>query len=152
MAKGLPGLETDALAAYHFAVEIDGVEIAQFSELSGISSEIDVIDHKEQTPAGKPVNHKVPGFNKTPTITLKRAKNSSTALWDWHQKVRDGNIGGARVNGSIILHDYAGAEVGRYNFQAAWPSKVSMGSLKAGSNEILMEECTIVCEHLERVK
>ena len=150
--KGIPGLETDALASYHFAVEIDGIEIAQFSELSGITSEIDVIDHKEQTVTGKPVLHKVPGATKTPTITLKRAKNSSTDIWDWHQKVRDGKIGDARKNGSIILHDYAGAEVGRYNFHAAWPSKVSMGSLKAGSNEILMEECTFVCEHLERIK
>ncbi|TMG39112.1 MAG: phage tail protein [Chloroflexi bacterium] len=152
MAKGLPGLETDALAAYHFAIEIDGVEIAQFTELSGITSEIDVIDHKEVTALGKPVLHKVPGNHKAPTITLKRAKNASTDLWDWHQKVKDGKLSDARKSGSIVLHDYTGAEVGRYNFTAAWPSKMGIGTLKAGSNDILMEECTFVCEHIERVK
>ena len=37
----------------HFAVEIDGVAIAQFSEVSGITSELDVIELKENTPDGK---------------------------------------------------------------------------------------------------
>jgi len=41
--------------------------------------------------------------------------------------------------------------VARYNFLNAWPSKITMGTLKAGSNEMLMEECSIVCEDLERV-
>ena len=44
MPLGLPSLPNDALASYHFSVEIDSTEIAQFSELSGITSEIDVID------------------------------------------------------------------------------------------------------------
>ena len=35
MAAGLPSLPNDAIASYHFAVEIDGVEIAQFTEVSG---------------------------------------------------------------------------------------------------------------------
>ena len=43
MAKGLPNLPTDALASYTFAIEIDRTEIAQFSEVSGLASEVDVI-------------------------------------------------------------------------------------------------------------
>ena len=41
MPAGLPSMPSDAIASYHFSVEIDGVELAQFSELSGITSEID---------------------------------------------------------------------------------------------------------------
>ena len=44
MPLGLPSMPNDALASYHFSIEIDHTEIAQFSELSGITSEIDVID------------------------------------------------------------------------------------------------------------
>ena len=44
-----------------------------------------------------------------------------------------------------------GSEVARYNFENAWVSKVSMGTLKAGSNEVLMEEVSIVTEALNRV-
>ena len=53
MASGLPSMPNDAIASYHFAVEIDGVEIAQFAEISGITSEMDVIEFSEVTPDGK---------------------------------------------------------------------------------------------------
>jgi phage tail-like protein len=151
MASGLPSLPNDAIASYHFAVEIDGVEIAQFSELSGITSEIDVIELKENMKNGKPMIKKLPGARKPPTITLKRAKNSSKALWDWHYAMYQGKVATARKNGSIILNDYEGGEITRYNFTNGWVSKVTMGTLKAGSNEVLMEEISIVCEELERV-
>jgi phage tail-like protein len=151
MPSGLPSLPNDAIASYHFAVEIDGVEIAQFAEVSGITSEMDVIEYSEVTLDGKSLIRKVPGKKKPPTITLKRAKNVSTSLWDWHYQAKQGKIGDARRNGSIILFDYTNGEVARYNFLNAWPSKITMGTLKAGSNEMLMEECSIVCEDLERV-
>ena len=152
MADGLPGLPTDALAGYHFSIEIDGVTIAQFQEVSGLTSELDVIELKENTKDGKYIIHKLPGNRKPPSITLKRAKNASKDLWDWHQKIYQGKVADARKNGSVVLYSYDHSEVGRYNFVNAWPSKVSMSALKAGSNDILMEEVTIVCEELERVK
>ena len=152
MATGLPDLPSDAIASYHFAVEIDGVELAQFSELSGITSEIDVIELKENTSAGKPIIKKLPGARMPPTITLKRAKNASMALWDWHYQVYQGNVAAARKTGSVVLYDYGYGEVARYNFTNGWPSKVTMGAAKAGSNEVLMEEISIVCEELQRVK
>ncbi|HEY6058336.1 MAG TPA: phage tail protein [Candidatus Limnocylindrales bacterium] len=152
MPAGLPSLPMDAIASYHFSVEIDGVELAQFSELSGITSEIDVIDLKENTAQGKPIIKKLPGARKPPTITLKRAKNSSTALWDWHYAMYEGKVADARKNGSVVLYDYTFGEVSRYNFVNGWVSKVTMGSAKAGSNEVLMEEVSIVCEELKRVK
>ena len=38
---------TDALADYSFSIEIDGVTIAQFKEVSGLNAEIQVIEHRE---------------------------------------------------------------------------------------------------------
>ena|SRR2546425_9629613 len=152
MPGGLPGLPSDALAGYHYSIEIDSVTIAQFSEVSGLTSELDVIDLKQNTPDGKFVIHKLPGNRKPPAITLKRAKNSSKDLWDWHQKIYQGSVSDARKNGSVVLYSYDQTEVARYNFTNAWPSKISMGTLNAGSNDVLMEEVTIVCEEIERVK
>lgn len=152
MAGGLPSKPTDALANCHFGVEVDGVTIALFQELSGVTSEIDVIELKQNTADGKYVIHKLPGNRKPPNITLKRGKDTSMDMWNWHQKVYQGKVSDARKNGSIVLYDYDHTEVGRYNFVNAWPSKVSMSTLKSGANEVLMEEVTIVCEELERVK
>jgi len=47
----LPSPE-DALAGYSFSVEIDGVTIAQFKEVSGINAEIQTIEHRETRSAG----------------------------------------------------------------------------------------------------
>jgi phage tail-like protein len=152
MPSGLPGLPTDALANYLFSLEIGGVTIAQFQEVSGITSELDVIELKQNTADGKYVVHKLPGNRKPPTITLKRGKDSSMDLWQWHQKIYEGKVSDARKEGSIVLYNYLHEEVGRYNFVNAWPSKVTTSNLKAGATEVLMEEVTIVCEELTRVK
>jgi phage tail-like protein len=151
MAKGLPNLPSDALASYTFAIEIDRTEIAQFSEVSGLASEVDVIELKENTIDGRLVIKKAPGAQKPATLTLKRAKNASQVLWQWHEAVMQGKLGDARRNGSVIMKGYDGSEVARYNFTNAWVSKISSGTLKAGANEVLMEEVSIVTESIERV-
>jgi len=150
MPRGLPTLPTDALVAQHFTIEIGSIEIAQFTEVSGLTSEVDVVELKENTSDGKPIIHKMPGAPKPPTITLKRAKSGSKDLWDWHKAMLDGRVLDARKEGSVVLKDFEGAEVSRYNFTGAWISKLSTSTLKSGSNEVLMEEVTIVCEYMER--
>jgi phage tail-like protein len=136
----------DALAGYSFSVEIDGVMVAQFKEVSGLSAEIQTIEHRENTMKGLPVLKKLPGALKWGDLTLKRGRTDSTALWDWIKQVQGGDIDGARKNGSVVLYDYKHGEVSRFNFQNGWPSKVSLGSLQAGGNDVLVEECTITHE------
>jgi phage tail-like protein len=138
----------DVIAGYHFSIELDGVAMAQFKEVSGISSEITVIEHRENTKAGLPVMKKLPGMKKAGDIVLKRGRTDDNALWEWHKKVQDGDIKGARKNGSIVLFDYAQGELSRWNFTAGWPSKVNLGALQAQGNDVLVEECTIVHEGL----
>jgi phage tail-like protein len=138
----------DALAGYSFAIEIDGVTIAQFKEVSGISAEIQTIEHRANTVAGLPLLKKLPGAKKYGDLTLKRGRTDNKALWDWLKQVQDGNVTAARKNGSVTLFDYSHGEVSRFNFINAWPSKVSIGSLNAGGNDILLEEVTIVHDGL----
>ena len=153
MGTGVPSVSTnDAIAARNFAIEIDGTQIAQFTELSGLVSEMDVTELKENGADGKLVIKKIPGAHKPPTLTLKRAKNVSMDLYKWHKSALDGKVKDARKNGSIILYDYESGEIARWNFVNAWPSKLTTGTLKAGSNDVVTEEATIVMESLERVK
>jgi phage tail-like protein len=138
----------DALAGYHFSIEIDGVSIAQFREVAGLSAEIQTIEHRENKPGGLPVLKKLPGAQKFGDITLKRGRTDSYELWNWLKTVHDGKIDDARKNGSVVLFDYANGEKGRFNFTNGWPSKVSLGSMAAGGNDVLVEECTITHEGL----
>ena len=139
----------DALSNYAFQIEVDGVTLAQFKEVSGLSAEIQVVEHKENKPGAIPVIKKLPGAQKWGDITLKRGKTNDASWWGWIKEVQEGKIDAARRNGSIVLYDYKRGEVARWNFVAGWPSKVSIGALQAGGNDILVEECTIVHEGLQ---
>ena len=140
--------EGDAVLNSAWQIEIDGIAIAQFKELSGVASEVQVIEHRENKAGGVHVMKKLPGHTASSDITLSRGKTSDPALWNWHKQVQDGDIAGARKNGSVVLYDFSRGEITRYNFVAGWPSKVSLGTLSAGSSEVLLESCTITHEGL----
>jgi phage tail-like protein len=139
-------LGEDAVAGYTFSIDLDGVLVAQFKEVSGLSAEIQTIEHRENKIGGLPIMKKLPGERKFGDITLKRGRTDNTALWDWLKLVQEGKIDQARKNGSIVLYDYQHGEVARFNLVNAWPSKVSLGSMQAGSNDVLVEECMITHE------
>jgi phage tail-like protein len=149
---GLPSLPQDALVAQRFKIEVKGTAIATFQEVSGITSELEVVTLKANDMLGKPIIKQMIGAQKPPTITLKRAADSSLDLWNWHKAALDGDLVGARREGSIVQLDFTHAEVARYNFFDAWISKLTATGMKAGDNTPSIEEVTIVCERLERVK
>lgn len=152
MASGVPSLPLDALVAQRFKIEVGGIAIASFQEVSGITSEIEVAELKANDMLGKPILKKMIGATKPPTITLKRAADSSMELWNWHKAALDGALVGARKDGSIVQYDFTHTEVARYNFFSAWVSKFEATGMKAGDNTPSVESVTIVCEKLERIK
>ncbi|KAB2860401.1 MAG: phage tail protein, partial [Anaerolineae bacterium] len=93
----------------------------------------------------------VPGRLKWGDVTLKRGITANMDFWDWRKMVEDGNVTSARKDGSIIMYDQEGTEVARWNFEKGWPSKISGPSVKSDSNEIGIEELTIVHEYIARV-
>jgi phage tail-like protein len=145
MAEELP------LVGFHFAVDIQGVIKGFFTECSGLGSEHEIIEHKIVTEQGQEVVKKIPGRLKWEDITLKRGITSSMDIWDWRADVENGNVEDARRDGSIIMFDQQLKEVARWNFERAWPLKVSGPSPKADSNEIGIEEMVITHEYIARV-
>jgi phage tail-like protein len=152
MASGVPSDPRDALVAQRFKITVDGVEIATFQEVSGIVSELEVVTLKANDREGKPYVKQMIGAQKPPTITLKRAADSSKALWDWHKHALDGDLTSARKSGAITQMDFMNQPVAEYSFFDAWISKLEATGMKAGDNTPSVESVTIVCERLERVK
>ncbi|MGC9665884.1 phage tail protein [Planosporangium sp. 12N6] len=151
MPGGLgPQQPNDALTAARFSITIDGYEIASFSELSGITTEVEAVDFLESSDK-EVIFKKLPGKRKPPTIVLKRGKNNSMELWAWHEAVLLGDIVAARKSCSLVMYNYDGKPVARYHMEHAWPAKLEIGALKAGASEVLMETVTIVCENIQRV-
>jgi phage tail-like protein len=147
MANG----RTDPLIGFHYAVEIQGMVTGYFTECSGLGSEHEVIEHKIVDERGKEVMQKIPGRLKWENVTLKRGITDNMDIWDWRKMVEDGDVEGARANGSIVMFDQHLEERARWNFENGWPIKVSGPQVKSDSNEIGIEELSIAHEGLWRV-
>jgi phage tail-like protein len=143
--------EENPLVGFHFSVEVQGVVRGFFTECSGLGSEHEVIEHKVVTEQGQEVVMKIPGRLKWENITLKRGITSAMDIWDWRKQVEDGNVADARHDGSITMYDQELNPVARWEFQNAWPVKVTGPQPKADSNEIGIEELTIAHEYISRV-
>jgi phage tail-like protein len=136
----------DPYKAFNFRVEVDGMTAA-FTEVSGLESEVEVIDYRE---GGEETRvRKLPGLHKYAHIVLKRGITQDAQLWNWHKQVLDGNV--HRRNGSVILLDDQGAEQVRWNFVNSWPCKYVGPTLNAKSSEVAIETLELAHEGLERV-
>ena len=140
------GQRNDPYRGYNFLVEIDGITRAGFRECSGLDSTQDPIEYREGNEGL--TARKLPGLNKYSNISLKWGITDDAELWDWRQQVMDGNIDGARKNGSIVLLDDTGEEKVRWNFREGWPSKWTGPSLNATGSDIGIESLDIVHEGL----
>lgn len=144
--------QVDPLVSFHFAVDLQGVITGYFTECSGLGSEQEVIEHKVVNEKGVEVMLKIPGRLKWENITLKRGITESMDIWEWRQQVEDGDVEGARRDGSITMFNQKLEPVARWDFRRAWPVKVSGPQPKTDSNEIGIEELAIAHEYIRREK
>jgi len=137
---------------FNFTVDIGGATLGGFSEVSGLSTETEVVEYREGSDPNAPAK-KIPGLHKVSDITLKRGIIAGdTSLWDWRQMVVDGDAEGARKSGSIIMYDENNVPIAEWEFKNAWPSKIEGPSLNADGNEVAIESLTIANESLVRIK
>jgi phage tail-like protein len=142
----------DPLVGFHWGIEISNVIKGYFTEVSGIGSENEVIELKAVNDKGQEVVIKQPGRLKWENISLKRGITSSMDIWDWRKQVEEGNVEKARKNGSIVMFNQQLKEVARWNFENAWPVKVTGPQPKSDSNELGIEELQITHEYIVRKK
>ncbi len=145
----MPLAEFDTSVGWSYGLEIDGVEIKQIQEISGLKLEVDTIELKENTADGKYVNKKLVGRPKSGEVTLTRGLTDSNTFEQWMQKAMLGDLDGARKGGSVIIYDQMGAELKRYKLTNCWPKSLEIGSLKAGDTSVLTEKLTITHEGCE---
>jgi phage tail-like protein len=138
------------VAASRFSLSIDGVEIATFGELQGITAEVEATQYWE-TAGSSPTTSKLAGKQKPMTVVLSRGVTGGLELWAWHEAVRRGQIAAARRNCNLVMFDTTGRAVVRYFLTNAWPAKIELAGLKAGASQVLTETVTLVAENLQRV-
>jgi phage tail-like protein len=138
----------DPYLSCNFHVEIKGLVVGGFSEVTGLRSEIEVKDYREG--GQNDFVHKLPGPTKYPSnLILKHGLVYDETLYDWYWWVSIGII--ERRNGSIILLDGTREEVGRFNFVQAYPVRWIGPDLRANTSAVAVETLELVHRGLYRV-
>jgi phage tail-like protein len=126
--------------AFRFAVELDGLLVGGFTEVSGVQAETETMEYAEGGLNSRV--HILPKQTKFPRIVLKRGLTQSSELWDWYEGVMKGSV--ERKSGAIILGSYAGKEICRWNFFDAYPVKWVGPELNATGGTVAIESIEIV--------
>jgi phage tail-like protein len=135
-----------------FSLDAGGKVQGFFTEISGLGSETEVVEHKVVDPSGRDLVQKIPGRLKFTDVTLKRGVTKTVDMWDWRKKVEDGDIVGARTNASITMFDQSLTPVASWELINVWPSKISGPQMQSDSTAYGIEEMTLVFEDMKRVK
>ena len=140
------GNRNDPYGQFNFVVEIDGYPVAGFSEVSGLTTDTNIIEYREgQELQG--TARKLPGLMKYNNIVLKRGWTKDATLWNWRKTVIDGKT--ARTHGTITLRDEARQPALSWNFREGWPSKWEGPALNGKTSEVAIETLEIAHEGLE---
>jgi phage tail-like protein len=129
------GARDDPYLSYRFVVQIDALFVGGFSEVSGLSVEMEPETYEEGG-----VNdhvHKLPGRADYPNLTLRRGMTDSATLSRWTQRTVDGSV--TRMDGVLFLLDETGDIGWGWAFVDAYPVSWSGPELSADSSSVAVE-------------
>jgi phage tail-like protein len=140
----MPAVREDPYLGFNFGIEVDGIEVAGFSEVSGLAAETEVEDYREGG-----VNyfvHKLPKSTRYGNLILKRGMTSSLDLYNWYRDVAAAKIEAKQV--TVTLFDSERSAVKTWTFQNAFPVKWNGPDLKADGNALAIESIEFVHQGL----
>jgi phage tail-like protein len=142
----MPQHRDDPYLNFNFRVEIDGLQVAGFSEARLPEGRIEVVAYREGTDKTAAARL-LPGRVEFGPVVLRRGFAGDPALFAWWNDVVHGNM--ARRNVSIVLLDEQRQEVARWLVRRAWPSKWTGPELRGLGNEVAIEELELAHEGIE---
>jgi phage tail-like protein len=139
-------LRFDPFMSYNFVVELEGMIVGGFSEVSGLESQIETEDYREGG-----VNNYVHHFPKQTTqsnLVLTKGIAGIGSLWDWYYNATQGII--QRKNGTIMMLNQQQIPVMWWNFYNAYPTKWTGPQFNASSENVAVEAVELVHEGLSK--
>jgi phage tail-like protein len=136
------GLRFDPYMAFNFVIELEGLLVGGFHEISGLESHIETTSHVEGG-----VNHyahALIGRADSGHLKLTQGLSSLSILWHWYSQGTHGII--RRRNGTITLLDTQQLPLIWWNFRNAFPVSWSGPQFNAGSDTVAFETIELVHE------
>ena len=147
----MPLQDYDSAVAYAFSAEVDGIQIKNITEVTGLKIESDVVELKMNTEDGKYVVRKMMGRDKPGEVTMTRYLTDNGSFSDWMEKVGLGQLSNVRKNGFVNVLDTEGTPIRRFQFLSGFVKSLELSQLQAGSNNAITEKVTIAHEGMKIV-
>jgi phage tail-like protein len=132
----------DPYTAFNFQVSLDGIVVAGFQEVDGLSP-----DSETSTPIDRAVARlrKLIGLRKYATVTLKRGYVGDRTLSAWYSEVRTGRI----ARRTIVIKQTVAGRRRSWCIANAWPKKFEASDLSGEANDVVIESMELVHEGIE---
>ena len=137
----------DPYLNFNFRVEIEGAEVARFSEVVLPEGRIETIAYRAGDDLGPA--RQLPGRVEYGRVVLRHGFAGDPRLFQWWRAVVQGNLD--RRNLAIILLDERRNEKVRWAVYEAWPAKWVGPSFRALGNDVAIETIELAHEGIEQV-
>ena len=131
--------DMDKLGENHFVLEITGLAIGAFREVTGLQMEREILEYTEG--GHNDFVHKLPGRVKYPNLVLKRGVTNQDELMKWFWQTQDLP---ERKDVTVKLVDPATTVMRTWAFKQAFPVKWIGPNLNAGSDTAATEQLELV--------
>ena len=137
------------ITAARFSISVDGYEIGSFSELAGLSSEVETVDYVPSGGRESTLLDRFAARRLKTAVKLRRRRSTDPRLAAWHVAAAR-NLAASLKACELRVYDPLGRPIARYRLEHAWPSRIDMGSLTTGTLREPSETVTITCDYLQR--
>jgi len=154
------------LAPSSFSLDIDGMGELSFFSVKvpeykpKLAGEAAVVGAMKGGKSERQINSA--GFEEVVTfeavcISSPSPTSASVTMWKWFKACLPPSDGGEgkwadnKKTGSIFAYNNADEIVAQWDFQEAWPSKMSIAELDVNGKDYLKETWSVVCENCTRV-
>jgi phage tail-like protein len=142
------GIRLDPYIAHNFLVEIEGIIVAGFTDVSGLTIETTV--ERKMFGGENNIEYKFVTGTKCTDLTLKHGLTDLDLLWSWYEDVTNEKI--TRRNGTIYLLDRWGLPAMWWDFFEAYPIKWEGPVFNAGQNTVASESLVLTHHGLTKPK
>jgi phage tail-like protein len=127
----------------------EGRDLATFTEVEEITSEIEPVEAMQNDPRGGTI--RPAGKQKPPKVILRRPFTAGMEIWTWHAQVLKGAMATARKSAVLTMFNANNKAIATYHLENAWPSKIEIGAQKDDGSGPLSETVTLICDELRRI-
>jgi phage tail-like protein len=142
----MPYKEDQSAPALWFELEIQGKAIGYFTEVTGLSAEVETMTYSEG--GMNEFQHKLPTRVKYPNLVLKRGMTTKSDLQTWFQK---SHTQAERTSISLTMLNQAGDTIRTWSFVNAYPIKWTGPNFNAAQSALAVEAIEIAHEGVKAV-